>query len=189
MHFEDDLKSALSTLIAGGIILYPSDTIWGLGCDATNAEAVERIYKIKQRTDSKSLIILLDHINRIQQYVKSVPEIAYELLEVTDTPLTIIYPGGKNLASNILAEDGSIGIRVCSDDFCQKLISRFRKPVVSTSANISGETSPSDYSVISQKIISSVDYVVNYKQDNIEKHSASPIIKIEISGIIKIIRK
>ena len=189
MNFEDDLKSALRTLKAGGVILYPTDTIWGLGCDSTNAEAVENIYKIKQRSDSKSLIILIDNVNRIQQYVKSVPEIAYELLEVTDKPLTIIYPGGKNLAVNLLAEDGSIGIRVCFNDFGRDLISRFRKPIVSTSANISGEPSPSNFSEISKQIISSVDYVVGYKQDDREKHFASPIIKIELNGSIKIIRK
>jgi L-threonylcarbamoyladenylate synthase len=189
MHFEDDLKSALRTLIAGGVILYPTDTIWGLGCDSTNAKAVENIYKIKQRSDSKSLIILVDNVNRIQQYVKSVPEIAYELIEVTDKPLTIIYPGGKNLAANLIARDGSIGIRVCADDFSRELVSKFRKPVVSTSANISGEPAPSDYSGISLDIISSVDYVVNYKQDDREKRLSSSIIKIELDGTIKIIRK
>jgi L-threonylcarbamoyladenylate synthase len=189
MSFEDDLISSLSILKAGGIILYPTDTIWGLGCDSSNTIAVERIFKIKQRSDNKSLIVLTDNVNRIQQYVKYVPEIAYQLIEVSDTPLTIIYPGGKNLAPNLLAEDGSIAIRVCSDDFCRSLISRLRKPIVSSSANISGEQSPPDFSRISQQIISSVDYVVKHKQDDRAKHSASPIIKIETDGAIKIIRK
>jgi L-threonylcarbamoyladenylate synthase len=189
MNFEDDLKSALSTLKAGGVILYPTDTIWGIGCDATNAEAVAKVYKIKQRSDSKSLILLIDNVNRIKQYVLTVPEIAYELIDVTDTPLTIIYPGGKNLPQNLLAEDGSIGIRVCTDDFCRNLIFRFRKPIVSTSANISGQSSPADFNDISKELISSVDYVVNYKQDDVEKHKPSSIIKIETDESIKIIRK
>jgi L-threonylcarbamoyladenylate synthase len=189
MVFEDDLKSALSTLKAGGVILYPTDTIWGLGCDASNTEAVEMIYKIKQRDDRKSLIVLVDNVNRIQQYVRSVPEIAYELLNVTDTPLTIIYPGGKNLAPNLLANDGSIAIRICSDDFGMELIKRFRKPIVSTSANISGETTPSFFHDISQQIKTSVDYIVNYRQDDTTKNSPSPIIKIDSDGTIKIIRK
>ena len=189
MNYEDDLKSALNTLKAGGVILYPTDTIWGLGCDSTNAEAVERIYNIKQRSDSKSLIILTDNINRIQQYVKNVPEIAYELMDVTDTPLTIIYPGAKNLALNLVADDASVGIRVCSDDFCNELIRRFRKPIVSTSANISNNASPSNFSEISKQIIDSVDYVVTHRQNDYEKHSPSSIIKIESNGAIKIIRK
>jgi L-threonylcarbamoyladenylate synthase len=189
MNFEDDLKSALSTLKAGGIILYPTDTIWGIGCDPTNAEAVAKVYSVKQRSDSKSLILLIDNMNRIQQYVKTVPEIAYELIGVSDTPLTIIYPGGKNLPENLLAEDGSIGIRVCADDFCKDLISRLRKPIVSTSANTSGLPAPANFYGISQEIIRSVDYVVSYKQDDLEKYSPSPIIKIEIDGSIKIIRK
>lgn len=189
MNFEDDLKSALNALKSGGIILYPTDTIWGIGCDPTNTEAVERIYKIKQRTDSKSLIILTDNVNRIAQYVKYVPEIAYELIDVTDTPLTIIYPEAKNLAQNLIASDGSVGIRVCSDDFCSELIRRFRKPIVSTSANISNNPSPSTFYDISQEIIGSVDYVVAHRQNDLEKRTASSIIKIEANGAIKIIRK
>ena len=189
MNFEDDLKSALSTLKAGGVILYPTDTIWGIGCDATNAEAIAKIYNIKQRSEGKSLILLIDNMNRIQQYVKTVPDIAYELIDVSDTPLTIIYPEGKNLPQNLLAEDRSIGIRVCRDNFCKDLIFRLRKPIVSTSANIGGQPAPANFYGITQEIISSVDYVVNYKQDDLEKHAPSPIIKIEIDGTIKIIRK
>lgn len=189
MNFEDDLKSALNALKSGGVILYPTDTIWGIGCDSTNPEAVERIFKIKQRTDSKSLIILTDNVNRIAQYVKYVPEIAYELIDVTDTPITIIYPDAKNLAQNLIASDGSVGIRVCSDDFCCELIRRFRKPIVSTSANISNNPSPSTFYDISQEIIGSVDYVVVHRQNDLEKKTASSIIKIEANGAIKIIRK
>ena len=189
MIFDDDLKAALSVLKAGGVILYPTDTVWGLGCDATNNEAVKKVYSIKQREDNKSLIILIDNVNRIGQYVTSVPEIAYELIDVTDTPLTIIYPGAKNLAPNIVSEDGSIGIRICSDDFVSELISRFRKPLVSTSANLSGEKTPAVFYDISQEITGSVDYIVKFRQDDQTTHSPSSIIKIESDGSIKIIRK
>jgi L-threonylcarbamoyladenylate synthase len=189
MIFEDDLKAALSVLKAGGVILYPTDTVWGLGCDATNSEAVKKVYAIKKREDNKSLIILMDNVNRIGQYVTSVPEIAYELIDVTDTPLTIIYPGGKNLAPNLLSEDESIGIRICSDDFASELISRFRKPIVSTSANISGEKTPAVFYDISAEITGLVDYIVKYRQDDQVQHTPSSIIKIESNGSIKIIRK
>lgn len=189
MIFEDDLKAALIVLKAGGVILYPTDTVWGLGCDATNNEAVKKIYTIKQREDNKSLIILIDNVNRIGQYVTSVPEIAYELIDVTDTPLTIIYPGAKNIAPNLVSEDGSIGIRICSDDFVGQLISRFRKPLVSTSANLSGEKTPAVFHDISAEITGSVDYIVKYRQDDEAKHSPSSIIKIETDGSIKIIRQ
>lgn len=189
MIIDEDLKETLSTLKAGGVILYPTDTVWGIGCDATNAEAVKKIYKIKQREDNKSLIILMDNVNLIRQYVTMVPEIAYELIEVTDTPLTIIYPGGKNIATNLISEDGSIGIRICNEEFVSRLISGLRKPIVSTSANLSGENTPAVFNDISQKIKDSVDYVVKYRQEDNVKNSPSSIIKIESDGSIKIIRK
>ena len=142
MIFEDDIENALVTLREGGIILYPTDTIWGLGCDATNQEAVEKIFKIKSRDESKGLLILVNGEKMVERYVKEIPEVAYELISVSDTPLTIIYPSGKNLASGVCSPDGSVGIRICNDVFCNELITRFRKPIVSTSANHSWETIP-----------------------------------------------
>ncbi len=187
MH--DDLKNALEVLQKGGVILYPTDTIWGLGCDATNEAAVKRIYEIKKRIDSKSMLVLMENINLIERYVEEVPEIAYSLIEVNDKPMTIIYPGAKNLAKNLVAEDGSIGIRITQENFTRQLIQRFRKPIVSTSANISGEPSPAVFADISEEIKSAVDYVVSYRQDDAVPANPSSIIKLGVGGEIDIIRK
>jgi L-threonylcarbamoyladenylate synthase len=189
MTFSEDINNALKTLREGGVILYPTDTVWGLGCDATNNEAVEKVFRIKSRNDSKSLIILVDSTAMLERYVKDIPEIALELIEVSDTPITIIYPNAKNLAPAIPAEDGSVGIRVCTEEFCSELIGRFRKPIVSTSANISGEPTPSHFIEISEKIIRSADYIVEYKREDRQKNVPSPVIKIEHNGVFKIIRK
>lgn len=189
MIFEEDIRNSLNILKEGGIILYPTDTIWGLGCDATNNEAVNKIFRIKSRNDSKSLIILVNSVAMLERYIMEIPEIALELIDVSETPLTIIYPKAKNLAPAILAEDGSVGIRVCSDRFCNELLGRFRKPIVSTSANISGDPSPSYFTKISDRIIQAVDYAVEYKREDRQKHLPSPVIKIEQNGVIKIIRK
>jgi len=150
--FNDDIIKALEVLRSGGIILYPTDTIWGIGCDATNPAAVNRIYEIKQRQDAKSMLVLMENPNLLNSYITEVPEIAWELIDVADTPLTIIYPGAKNLAANLLATDGSVGIRITNEAFTQQLIQRFRKPVVSTSANISGQKSPHNFAEISDEI-------------------------------------
>lgn len=187
MH--NDLKKALEVLHSGGIILYPTDTIWGIGCDATNEEAVKRIYAIKKREDSKSMLVLMENMNALERYVEEVPEIAYDLIEVTDKPMTIIYSGAKNLAKNLIAQDGSIGIRLTNEDFTRQLIQRFKKPLVSTSANISGEPSPAFFDEISPKIIEAVDYVVEYRQDDRTPTNPSSIIKLGVSGEIQIIRK
>ena len=184
----EDINRALEVLNSGGIILYPTDTIWGIGCDATNEKAVERIYQIKQRSDQKSLLILLDNPNKIQSYINEMPEIAWDLIELTEKPLTIIYSGAKNLALNLIAHDGSIGIRITNEPFTQKLTQKFRKPIVSTSANISGVKSPSVFSEISQEIITAVDYVVKWKQEDKSQSQASSIIKLEPDGEIQIIR-
>lgn len=189
MIFEEDIKDSLITLRKGGIILYPTDTIWGLGCDATNPTAVENIFKIKSRTENKNLLILVNGEQMLEQYVREIPEIVSELTSVSDSPLTIIYPNGKNLASGVCNEDGSVGIRICNDDFCSELISRFRKPIVSTSANFSGKPSPGNFSEIDKSIIDSVDFVVRYRQNDRRKHSGSPVIKLELNGTFKIIRK
>jgi len=188
MVFDEDIKDSLIILRKGGIILYPTDTIWGIGCDPTNPLAVEKIFRIKSRSENKSLLILVDGEQMLDRFVRDIPEIAFELTGVSDSPLTIIYPAGKNLAPGVCNEDGSIGIRICHDDFCQELISRFRKPIVSTSANFSGKPSPENFSQIEKSVIDSVDFVVKYRQDDRQKHSASPVIKLEQNGTIKIIR-
>ena len=189
MIFEDDIENALVTLREGGIILYPTDTIWGLGCDATNQEAVEKIFKIKSRDESKGLLILVNGENMVERYVKEIPEVAYELISVSDTPLTIIYPSGKNLAPGVCSPDSSVGIRICNDVFCNELISRFRKPIVSTSANHTGKPSPGNYTEIEKSVINKVDYVVKYRQNDRKKSTASPVIRVDTDGTIKILRK
>ena len=187
--FVDDLTKAVEVLRNGGIILYPTDTIWGLGCDATNVTAVKKIYEIKQREDSKSMLVLMENPNLLNSYVAEVPEIAWELIEVADQPLTIIYPKAKNLAANLLATDGSVGIRITNEAFSQQLVQRFRKPIVSTSANISGQKAPQNYNEISEVVKKSVDYIVAYRQDDFSKSKPSSIIKLGVGGQIEIIRK
>ena len=186
---KEDLNQALETLKSGGLILYPTDTIWGIGCDATNPEAVEKIFALKGRDKGKSMIILLGNDNQLVSYVREVPEVAYELLEASEKPLTIIYSNAKNLAPNAIAEDGSIGIRVVNHPFCEQLLQRFRKPIVSTSANISGEPSARNYSEISEDIIQGVDYVVKFGQQELSNGTASTIMKLDPSGKFEFIRK
>lgn len=185
----DDLKKCLEILKEGGIILYPTDTIWGIGCDATNSEAVKRIYQIKKRQDNKSMLVLMENPALLERYIEEVPEIAWDLIEVTVTPLTVIYPKAKNLAYNLIAEDGSIGIRFTKEKFTSELLRRFRKPLVSTSANISGEKPPQFFDDISEEIKMAVDYVVEYRQDDRTASQPSSIIKLGVGGKIDIIRK
>jgi len=186
---KDEVNKAFEVLKNGGLILYPTDTIWGIGCDATNPEAVDKVYKLKGRAEEKSLIILLDSDNKLQSYIKEVPEIAYDLIEYAENPLTIIYSGAKNLASNTIAKDGSIGIRIVKHEFCQQLLQRFKKPIVSTSANLSGNPVAATFDDIDEKIILGVDYVVNWEQD-VKKHKqASTIMKLEPGGLFNFIRK
>lgn len=185
----EDIKKAVEVLKNGGIILYPTDTIWGIGCDATNEEAVKKIYEIKQRDDSKSMLVLLDNPVKLQSFVEEVPDIAWDLIELTDKPLTIIYDGAQNLAPNLIADDGSIGIRITEEEFSLKLCQQFRKPIVSTSANISGTPSPAVFKEISDEIKESVDYIVKYRQNDNQKSKPSSIMKISKSGTIQIIRK
>ena len=186
---QDDIKKAIEVLKSGGIILYPTDTVWGIGCDATNEDAVKKIYELKQRDDSKSMLILLDNPSKLQTYVQDVADIAWDLIDLTDKPLTIIFDGAKNLATNLIAEDGSIGIRVTSELFSRELCKQFRKPIVSTSANISGEPTPKLFSNISDSIINGVDYVVNYRRKENKAGEPSGILKLGKDGTIKIIRK
>lgn len=186
---RDEINKALEVLKQGGLILYPTDTIWGIGCDATNKEAVEKVYALKQRTESKSLIVLVDNDSKLLSYVREVPEIAYDLIEYAEHPLTIVYSNAKNLAENAINEDGSIGIRVTSHAFCKELIQRFRKPIVSTSANISGQKSPANFSEIDEEIINGVDYVVDFEQQDLTIKRPSTIMKLEPDGKFAFIRK
>ena len=173
----------------GGVILYPTDTIWGIGCDATNEDAVRRVYEIKQRQDSKAMLVLVDSSVKVDFYVRDVPEVAWDLIDLADKPLTIIYSGARKLAANLLAEDGSVGIRVTNEDFSKRLCQQFRKAIVSTSANISGQPSPKNFSEISEEVKSAVDYIVGYRQEEMSNPKPSSIIKLDKGGVIKIIRE
>jgi len=186
---ENDLRNAAETLKKGGIILYPTDTIWGIGCDGTNEKAVEKIMALKKRQDEKSLIILLDDTRKLDDYVAEIPEIALTLIEIADKPLTIIYPGAQNLARNVIANDGSVGIRIVQDEFCRKLIQQTRIPLVSTSANFSGLPWPVSFHKIDPEIVRSVDYVVKYRQDDRSHGKPSGIIKLGVRGDVQVIRE
>ena len=184
----DESRRAGEFISNGGVILYPTDTIWGIGCDATNPDAVQKIYKIKQREERKSMLVLISGTSMLEQYLEKVPDQALKILDSTDKPTTIIYPDAKNLAENLVAKDGSIGIRITSDPFCRQLIERTGKPIVSTSANISGKPSPSLFSEITANIQDQVDYIVDWQQDNIIASSPSIIIKLDKLGEITVIR-
>lgn len=184
----EDLAKAVEVLKKGGIILYPTDTVWGIGCDATNQEAVKRIYELKQRADSKSMLVLVASEGELQRTVKEVPEAAWMLMEAAVNPMTIIYDSPVGLASNLLAEDGSIGIRVTGELFSRSLCERLRRPIVSTSANISGRKTPTIFAEIDEEIKNGVDYVAEYRRDDDRKKKSSNIIKVSNSGIVKVIR-
>lgn len=183
-----EIKKALAVLKSGGVILYPTDTVWGLGCDATNPEAVKKIYEIKKRADSKTMILLVDLEARLSTYVKEIPDQAWPLIEFTDKPLTIVYDGARNLPQELIAEDGSIAIRVTNDEFCKNLIGVLRKPLVSTSANISGSPAPAIFQEVTEEIRSAVDYIVNWRKDDRQRHQPSSIIKLQKGGLIRVIR-
>ena len=185
---KEEVRKACEVLKNGGIILYPTDTIWGIGCDATNEQAEKRIYELKHREDNKAMLVLLDDVGKLASYVED-PDVAYELLEVNDKPMTIIYPNAKNLAKNLIAQDRTIGIRITSEAFTKALLYRFRKPIVSTSANISGEPSPKCFAEISDAVKSVVDYVVDFRQEETSNPAPSSIIKLGVGGEIQIIRK
>ena len=184
----EDIKKACEVMQAGGVILYPTDTIWGIGCDATNEEAVKRVYEIKKRSDAKAMLVLMDNPAMLERYVDDIPDVAWSLIDVADKPLTIIYSHAKNLAGNLLASDGSIGIRITREEFSRRLCERFRRPLVSTSANLSGEPSPANYSEVSDVIKESVDYVVAYRRDDMSRAMPSSIIKLGDGGLFRIIR-
>lgn len=186
---NEEIKKACQVMREGGVILYPTDTIWGIGCDATNEEAVRRVYEIKRRADSKAMLVLVDSAVKVDFYVQDVPEVAWDLIELADKPLTIIYSGARNLAPNLLAEDGSVGIRVTGEEFSKRLCQQFRKAIVSTSANVSGQPSPQNFSEISDEIKAAVDYIVDYRREETTQAKPSSIIKLDKGGIIKIIRQ
>ena len=198
MNCEIDIRNAVETLRGGGVILYPTATVWGIGCDATNAEAVKKIYALKQREDSKSMLVLLDSPAKLNYYIADIPDSAWALLEVADTdgneendevkPLTIIYPNARNLAPNLVAEDGSIGIRITGEPFSKALCEQLRHPIVSTSANISGHPTAHFYHEIEEAILNGADYVCQFRRNDDCPHEPSSIIKINNDGSFKIIR-
>lgn len=189
ISFDEDLREAVETLRRGGVILYPTDTVWGLGCDATCSEAVRRIYEIKRRADSKALITLVGDVTDLYRYVSDVPDIALSLIELSAKPLTIVYDKGVNLAPELLSADGSVGIRVSRERFSSQLCRKLRRPVVSTSANRSGEATPAIFDEISPEIRAAVDYVVSYRQDDRRQAVPSSVIKLGSDSTVKIIRQ
>lgn len=189
MTKEEDIKNAVEVLRRGGVILYPTDTVWGIGCDATNAEAVAKVYAIKQRDDSKAMICLVDSDVRLQRYVRNVPEVAWDLLELSTKPTTVILDNAVNLAPNLIAADGSIAMRITQEPFSKQLCYRFQKPLVSTSANISGEPAAQNFCDISEQLLNAVDYVCWSRRQEHKPHTPSSIIKLTQDGVVTIIRK
>ena len=193
MTREEDIKKAVETMRKGGVILYPTDTVWGIGCDATNAEAVAKVYQIKQRDDSKALICLVDSDARMQRYVRHVPDVAWQLIDslkdADAKPTTLILDGAINLAPNLIAEDGSIALRITNEPFSKELCYRFQKAIVSTSANVSGEPAAQNYSDITPEILEAVDYVCWSRRQEHKPHQPSSIIKLKEDGQVTIIRK
>ena len=183
-----EIENAITVLKKGGIILYPTDTVWGIGCDATRPAAIERIYQLKERANDKSLICLVSDLNMLEQYVEKVPKAADDIIKFSVSPTTIIYDDPIRISENLIAEDNSLAIRIVEDDFCKKLIRKFKRPLVSTSANVSGEKTPLNFQEISKEILEGVDYVVNLHRD---KNAAKPstIIKIKTDGTVKVIRE
>jgi len=188
MTQDYDVLSTLPILESGGLILYPTDTIWGIGCDATNIKAVSNIYKLKQRADSKALICLVANDAMLERHVEKVPEVAYDILDLSTKPTTIVYDKPKGIAENLIAEDDTIAIRVATDKFCQYLLNKFKKPIVSTSANISGQPTPKQFSEIDETVLNGVDYIVDLHRGKICLNP-SAIIKLSADGIVKVIRQ
>lgn len=186
---QNDIKNAVETLRKGGVILYPTDTVWGIGCDATNEEAVARVYRIKRREEGKALICLVDSEARLQKYVRNVPNVAWDIMEMATKPTTIILDNAVNLAPNLVAEDGSIAMRITREEFSSQLCYRFQKPIVSTSANISGENAAQNFRDIPQEIVEAVDYVCQSRRQEHKPHTPSSIIKLTEKGEVSIIRQ
>ena len=188
MTLEEEIKHSVKLLKAGKILLYPTDTIWGIGCDATNSKAIQRIYKLKKRDDTKSMIVLLDSVEKLKEYVKDVPPLAYDLIKNSASPLTIVYQGAQNMSKKIIAQDGTIGIRIVKGRYTSKVIELLGHPLVSTSANISGEPSATTFDQISDKVKNGVDYIVEHFQNRTRTIRPSPIIKLEENGKFTILR-
>ena len=188
-EFGTDLAAALKVLRSGGVILYPTDTVWGLGCDATDAGAVRKIFEIKQRAENKSLIILVNSVAMLERYVSNPPEIALEMAELSERPLTVVYDSGKSLAEGVASADGSVGVRVCAEPFCDALIDALRRPLVSTSANISGSRAPAIFDEIGEEVKAAVDYVCLWRQDDRSRSKPSSVIKVSGNGVVKILRE
>lgn len=186
--YSNDIERALTVLKNGGIILYPTDTIWGIGCDATNASAVKRIYALKKRSDSKAMIILAATDKGVQGYVRNPSQHIFQYLKSTSKPTTVIYMHAINLPAELLAEDDSVAIRIVNNDFCKELITRLNRPLVSTSANISGDASPANFSEVSAEIKNGVDYIVNYRQNDLTPHQPSSIVRLNNDNSIQVIR-
>ena len=189
MDRKEDIKNAVEVMRKGGVILYPTDTVWGIGCDATNEEAVAKVYKIKQRDDSKALICLVDSDARLQRYVRNVPNVAWDIFDLATTPTTIILDGAVNLAPNLIAEDGSIAMRITQEEFSKELCYRFQKAIVSTSANISGQPAAQNFQDIAPELLEAVDYVCYSRRQEKKPHTPSSIIKLTENGEVTVIRK
>ena len=188
MNQQEDIKKAVEVMAKGGVILYPTDTVWGIGCDATNAEAVAKVYQINHRDDSKAMICLVDSEARLQRYVRNVPEVGWQIMELATKPTTVILDNATGLAHNLIAEDGSIAMRITREPFSKELCYRYQKPIVSTSANISGMSPASNYKDIAQELLDAVDYVCFSRRQEKKPHTPSSIIKIRPNGEINIIR-
>lgn len=185
---EEIIDKAVNVLRAGGVILYPTDTIWGIGCDATNDEAVQKVFAIKQRDDSKSLIILLDQDSKLNRYIREIPEAAWDILDHVDKPTTLILDGAYNISEKVIAADGSVGVRICKQELCQKIIRKLNRPLVSTSANLSGTKAPASFHEVSDHIRSGVDYIVDVPRYYEATGKASSIIKLDKHSNVSIIR-
>lgn len=188
MTLQEDIKNAVECMRKGGVILYPTDTVWGIGCDATNAEAVAKVYKIKQRDDSKALICLVDSDARMQRYFRNVPDVAWQLVDAVIKPTTIILDNAVNVAPNLIAEDGSLAMRITQEPFSHELCYRFQKPIVSTSANISGQPAAQNYRDIAPELLETVDYVCWSRRQEHKPHTPSSIIKLTEDGVVTVIR-
>ncbi|MBO4849793.1 MAG: threonylcarbamoyl-AMP synthase [Prevotella sp.] len=187
--YDKDIKAAIEVMKKGGVILYPTDTVWGIGCDATNPEAVEKVFKIKHREDSKALICLVDSEARLQRYVRDVPNVAWDIIELATKPVTVILDGAVNLAHNLMAEDGSVALRVTREPFSNQLCYRFQKPIVSTSANISGEPPASNFKDIAPDLLEAVDYVCTSRRQEKKPHTPSSIVRLRQNGEVEVIRR